>query len=158
MYLDLSQNVLAGSYALRKSITVVTVHEATANGGAKTRNRGWGGWKGVNNVPLDIHLHDDLFSLTASTVPCSTDALRLIDVVGLGWEGGGWGVLITSLWTFIFMMISFCSVLPQYHETMLCIFHSLVHSFISFHFTSLHFMSCHSHSFIDTAEQSGVRN
>ena len=34
---------------------------------------GWGvgGWGGVNNIPLDIHLHDndDLFLLIASTVP-----------------------------------------------------------------------------------------
>ena len=47
-----------------------------------------GGW-GVNNVPLDIHLHDDFFLLIASTVPRHTDALRLIDDVGLGWGGGG---------------------------------------------------------------------
>ena len=46
---------------------------------------------GVNNVPLDIHLHDDLFLLIASTVPRHTDALRLIDDVGLGWGGGGGG-------------------------------------------------------------------
>ena len=40
-----------------------------------------GGWVGggVNNVPLDIHLHDDLFLLIASTVPRHTDALRLIE-------------------------------------------------------------------------------
>ena len=38
-----------------------------------------------NNVPLDIHLHDDLFLLIACTVPCNTHAARLIDVVGLGW-------------------------------------------------------------------------
>ena len=31
--------------------------------------------------------HDDLFLLIASTVPCHTDALRLIDDVGLGWGG-----------------------------------------------------------------------
>ena len=48
---------------------------------------GLGGWGGVNNVPLDIHLHDDFFLLIASTVPCHTDALRLIDDVGLGWGG-----------------------------------------------------------------------
>ena len=47
------------------------------------------GWD-VNNVPLDIHLHDDLFLLIASTGSRHTDALRLIDDVGLGW-GGGWG-------------------------------------------------------------------
>ena len=53
---------------------------------------GWveGGGGGVNNVPLDIHLHDDLFLLIASTGSRHTDALRLIDDVGLGW-GGGWG-------------------------------------------------------------------
>ena len=45
----------------------------------------------------------------------------------LGWDGGvggggAGGVLITSLWTFIYMMISFCSLLPQYHVTqMLCV-------------------------------------
>ena len=39
---------------------------------------GVGGWGGVNNVPLDIHLLDDLFLLIASTVPRHTDALRLI--------------------------------------------------------------------------------
>ena len=50
-----------------------------------------GGWGGVNNHPLDIHLHDDLFLLIASTVPRHTDALRLIDDVGLGWGGGGVG-------------------------------------------------------------------
>ena len=50
---------------------------------------GWGGGGGVNNVPLDIHLHDDLFLLIASTVPRHTDALRLIDDVVLGWGGGG---------------------------------------------------------------------
>ena len=76
---------------------------------------GLGGWGGVNNIPLDIHLHDDLFLLIASTVPSHTDALRLIDDVGLGGGWGGWGgVLITSVWTFIYMMISFCSLLPQY--------------------------------------------
>ena len=93
---------------------------------------GWGGG-GVDNVCLDIHLHDDLFLLIASTVPCNTDSLRLIDVVGLGWWGGGvgWvgGVLITSLWIFIYVMISFCKSLPQYHVTqMLCILHSFTHS------------------------------
>ena len=36
------------------------------------------------------------FLLITSTVPRNTDALHLIDVVGLGWGGGG--VLITSLW------------------------------------------------------------
>ena len=44
---------------------------------------GWdqvGGGGGVNNVPLDIHLHDDLFLLIASTVPRHTDALRLISL------------------------------------------------------------------------------
>ena len=51
---------------------------------------GVGGGGGVNNVPLDIHLHDDLFLLIASTGSRHTDALRLIDDVGLGW-GGGWG-------------------------------------------------------------------
>ena len=86
---------------------------------------GRGGGGGVNNVPLDIHLHDDLFLLIASTGSRHTDALRLIDDVGLGW-GGGWGgvggVLITSLWTFIYMMISFCSLLPQVHVTQtLCV-------------------------------------
>ena len=71
-------------------------------------------------------LSHDLLLPIASTVPRHTDALRLIDDVGLGWgvggvEGGG-GVLITSLWTFICMMISFCSLLPQYHVTqMLCV-------------------------------------
>ena len=44
-----------------------------------------GGWGGVNNVPLDIHLHDDLFLLIASTGSRHADALRLIDDVGLGW-------------------------------------------------------------------------
>ena len=44
----------------------------------------------LNNVPLDILLHDGLFLLIASTVPCNTDALRLIDV-GLGWGWGGGG-------------------------------------------------------------------
>ena len=41
---------------------------------------GWdgGGWGGVNNILLDIRLHDDLFLLIASTVPRHTDALRLI--------------------------------------------------------------------------------
>ena len=34
------------------------------------------GWGDVNNVPLDIHLHDDLFLLIASTVPCNTNALH----------------------------------------------------------------------------------
>ena len=65
----------------------------------------------------------------------------LIDDVGLGWGVGEvGGVLITSLWTFIYMMISFCSLLPQYHMTqMLCILHSL----ISFHFISFHFISFH---------------
>ena len=52
---------------------------------------GLGGWGGVNNIPLDIHLHDDLFLLIASTVPSHTDALRLIDDVGLGGGGGGGG-------------------------------------------------------------------
>ena len=42
-------------------------------------------WWCVNNVPLDIHLHDDLFLLIASTGSRHTDALRLIDDVGLGW-------------------------------------------------------------------------
>ena len=51
---------------------------------------GGGGWGGVNNVPLDIHLHDDLFLLIASTGSRHTDALRLID------DYGGGGVLITS--------------------------------------------------------------
>ena len=56
-----------------------------------------GGWVGggggsVNNVPLDIHLHDDLFLLIASTGSRHTDALRLIDDVGLGWGGGCGGV------------------------------------------------------------------
>ena len=37
---------------------------------------GWGG--GGVLIPLDIHLHDDLFLLIASTVPRRTDALRLI--------------------------------------------------------------------------------
>ena len=46
---------------------------------------------GVNNVPLDIHLHDDLFLLIASTVPRHAGALRLIDDVGLGCGGGGVG-------------------------------------------------------------------
>ena len=46
---------------------------------------------GVNKVPLDINLHDDLFLLIASTVPRHTDALRLIDDVGLGWGVGGCG-------------------------------------------------------------------
>ena len=82
---------------------------------------GVGGWAGVNNVPLDIHLHDDLFLLIASTVPRHTDALRLIDDVGLGWGGVG-GCYKTSFWTFIYTMISFCSLLPQYHVTqMLCV-------------------------------------
>ena len=40
MYLE--PNVMAGSYALRKSITIVTTHEATANGDPKTRNKGKG--------------------------------------------------------------------------------------------------------------------
>ena len=47
---------------------------------------------GVNNVPLDIHLRDDLFLLIASTGSRHTDALRLIDDVGLaGGVGGGVG-------------------------------------------------------------------
>ena len=50
---------------------------------------GWGGGGGVNNVPLDIHLHDDLFLLIASTGSRHTDALPLIDDVGLGWGVGG---------------------------------------------------------------------
>ena len=33
-------------------------------------------WEGVNNVPLDINLHDDLCLLIASTVPCNTNALH----------------------------------------------------------------------------------
>ena len=37
--MNLEPNVMAGSYALRKSITVVTIHEATANGRPKTRNK-----------------------------------------------------------------------------------------------------------------------
>ena len=54
---------------------------------------GWGGvGGGVNNVPLDIHLRDDLFLLIASTGSRHTDALRLIDDVGLaGGVGGGVG-------------------------------------------------------------------
>ena len=45
---------------------------------------GWvgGGGGGVNNVPLDIHLHDDLVLLIASTGSRHTDALRLIPVHG----------------------------------------------------------------------------
>ena len=49
-----------------------------------------GGGGGVlQNILLDIHLHDDLFLLIASTVPRHTDALRLIDDVGLGLGGVG---------------------------------------------------------------------
>ena len=36
-------------------------------------------------------LSHDLFLLIASTVPRHTNALRLIDDVGLGWGGGGVG-------------------------------------------------------------------
>ena len=31
-----------------------------------------GGGSGVNNVPLDILLHDDIFLLLTSTAPCNT--------------------------------------------------------------------------------------
>ena len=117
---------------------------------------GWGGG-GVDNVCLDIHLHDDLFLLIASTVPCNTDSLRLIDVVGLGWWGGGvgWvgGVLITSLWIFIYVMISFCKSLPQYHVTqMLCILHSFTHSLT--HSVTHSLIHSFIHSFIHTYSKS----
>ena len=66
-------------------------NDSPPRGGSVLKNQfqgGGGGWGGVNNIPLDIHLHDDLFLLIASTVPRHTDALRLIDDVGLGWGGG----------------------------------------------------------------------
>ena len=40
----------------------------------------------------------------------------------------GGGVLITSLCTFIYMMISFCSLLPQVHVTQTLCVHSFIHS------------------------------
>ena len=66
---------------------------------------GWGGGGGVNNVPLDIHLHDDLFLLTASTVPYDTDALH------------------PSFSHFI--SFHFISFLHSFYS-----FHSFIHSFI----------------------------
>ena len=73
---------------------------------------------------------------------------------------GGWvgGVLITSLWTFICMMISFCSLLPQYHVTQRQdTRHLCISSFIHFHtfLQSLIHPLIHSfiHSFIFSAVQ-----
>ena len=66
-----------------------------------------GGWGGVNNLPLDIHLHDDLFLLIASTGSRHADALRLIDDVGLGW-GDGWGGVL-MIHSFIHSFIHFFS-------------------------------------------------
>ena len=124
-----------------------------------------GGWGGVNNVPLDIHLHDDLFLLIASTIPRRTDALRLIDDVGLGWGGGG-GVNNVPLVEFLslaqgsakrkrssFGRRYFHSKTLSFPPTLCdnaCI-HSLIHSFIQFNsvqFSSVQFSSLHFISFI----------
>ena len=74
----------------------------TPRGPRALQTQGVGG--GVNNVPLDIHLHDDLFLLIASTGSRHTDALRLIDDVGLGWGGGG-GVNLVGFHSFIHSFI-----------------------------------------------------
>ena len=104
-------------------------------GGVGGGGGGGGGWGGVNNVPLDIHLHDDLFLLIASTVPRHTDALRLIDDVGLGWSGGG-GVNNVPL-DIHFISLQFISFI-----------HSFIHSFS--HIPSVPHSSTHSfiHSFL----------
>ena len=66
-------------------------------------------------------------------------------------------VLITSLWTFIYMMISFCSLLSQYHVTqMLCILHSFIHAFI--HSFTHSFTHSFIHSFINKRKHNGMHN
>ena len=100
--------------------------------------------------------------LIASTVPHHTDALRLIDDVGLGGWGGWGGVnnvpLDIHLHDDFFLLIA--STVPCHTDALRLIddvglgwggsfIHSFIHSFISFHVMSCHVISFHSfiHSF-----------
>ena len=110
------------------------------------------GGGGVNNVPLDIHLHDDLFLLIASTGSRHTDALRLIDDVGLGWGGVNNVPLDIHLHDDLFLLIA--STVPRHTEARHASFvHFFIHSFS--HIPSVPHSSTHSfiHSFIFSAVQ-----
>ena len=98
---------------------------------------GWnGGWGvgGVNNVPLEIHLHDDLFLLIASTVPCH---------IHFSFHSISFHVI-----HFMYCFIHFSFHFISFH--FISLFHSSIQSvhFISFQFNLVQFISFHFIHFI----------